>query len=816
MSQILQDFRYAFRNLAGTTSLTAVAVLTLGIAANCAIFSIVNTVLLQPFDYENPDQIVRLWQRYWLESADQAVHFSEVELVDLRDKSQVFSEIGGYFVEPKTLITDQHPEQVLVARISPAVFSLLGIPAAEGRTFLPAEEEPGKDKVALLSHQTVQRRFGGEKVIGKTLRVDDVSYEVVGVMPSDFRFPPRYEIGGAVELWIPETIDRANLPTDRDGAHGRYLSVLARLAPGVTVEQAQQAMDSLGKQFQAEFPSSYMESKGYGMEVLPLLEAEVASIRPALWALFGTGILTLLITCFNVGILLLTQAYKRRREFALRSALGAGRQRILSQLVTEGVVLALVGGALGLTLAYWLLQTLLGALPPEIPRLDEVSIDFAVFGFTLLIVIFAGFLSGLTPLFLISRVELAEELKQGGTRTVGGGRGFRNGLLAAEIAIALVVLIATGLLIKNFLLLRERDPGFDTEGRLTMKVTMPLSKYNTYDTIVQFQNQILEQIEGLPGIEKAGFVSHLPLDGTSASWGITVEGFPIAPDEGQHQVDFQIVSPGYHEAMGIELIEGEPFPDPGKDGPPWYVIVDERLARQYWPDESAVGKRIRRGREKHGRPWATIVGVARHVKTHGVNDDSEREQVYYPHTQVPYPYITLVVQSDLEDPTSLAGAVRKEIAEVDREQPIGTVRMMETWVAESLTKPRFSMLLFLLFATIAILLVIGGAYGLFNALTLERRRDIGIQIALGATRKDVIVSVLRQCMFLAAIGIVIGIGLALGGTQFLESQLYGVSTVDVVIFVAMPLALISILLVATLLPARRAAKTDPMRVLREE
>ncbi|HSG39412.1 MAG TPA: ABC transporter permease, partial [Thermoanaerobaculia bacterium] len=733
------------------------------------------------------------------------------------DQARSFEAVAGYTLSPRNLTGVENPERVPVASVSPAFFRVLAARPAHGRAFQPEEEEPAKALVAVLSHEAWQRRFGADpNALGRTIDLDGQRYTVVGVMPPGFRSPGKLEPWGYPELWVPEVIDRANLAAERWGRRGRNLEVIARLRPGVSQQQAAEEMSRVARRFQEQYPDAYPPESGWDLEISPLLEAEVGKIRPALLALLGAGALVLLITCGNLANLQLTRALERRRELAVRSALGATRGRVVRQFLTESTLLALIGGIPALLLAHWGLRSLVALAPPGIPRLDEVSLDARVFLFTFVVAALAGFLSGLLPALHASRSGLYENLKEGAGRSTGslGGRRLRQTLVVAEVALSLVVLIGAGLLLRSFMGLQRADLGFDPTGLLTMEINLPDARYPEAPEVIGFFQRVLDGMDGLPGVSGAGLVSSLPLSGTNSSHGISFEGKQLPPGEVAHEVDFRSVSPGYFEVMRIPVAQGRAFraADDAQSTP--VVIVDELLAERFWPGESPVGRRLKMGPLEAPTPWMTIVGVVKHVQNQGADAGSDREQIYYPYPQRPRAGMTLVVRSASGDPMTLAGSVRDQVLAVDRQQPVSAARTMEDWFSDSLSRPRFSMLLLAVFAGVSLFLVVIGTYGVVSTSTAERTREIAIRMAMGAVRGDILRLLLSGSLILAGSGVGLGLLVAFAATRVLGGLLHGVSATDPLVFVAVPLLLAAVILLATYLPARRASRLQPVAALR--
>jgi putative ABC transport system permease protein len=819
MSDLVQDLQYGARKLWQRSATTVVAVLTLalGLSVNTAIFSLVDTILLRPLPYQQPERLVRLWEEFAQKEPGRRFKLSENELVDLRDQARSLESVAGYALAARNLTGVARPEQVPVAGVSPALFNLLAVKPAIGRVLLPEDEGRDKELVAVLSDDSWRRRFSADpKVLGRAVNLDGERYTVVGVMPADFHFPGKLEPWGYPELWVPEKIDRASLSDKRWGRHGRYLEVIGRLRPGISSAQAQEEMKGIAARFQEQYPDAYPAASGWRIEATPLLEAEVGKIRPALLALLGAASLVLLITCVNLATLQLTRALQRRRELAVRSALGASRGRVVRQLLTESILLALIGGIPALLLGYWGVRSLVALAPPGIPRLDEVSPDFRIFLFTFGVAALAGLISGLLPALQVSRTGLYEDLKEGAGRSTSGrgGRRLRQLLVIAEVALSLVVLIGAGLLVRSFVGLRHADLGFTPSGLLTLQITLPDARYPEAPEVIGYFQRVVQRVNGLPGVSGVGLVSGLPLSGTNSSHGISFEDKQLPAGEVAHEVDFRSVSPEYFDVMKIPLAQGRVFraSDGAKD--PGVVIVDESLAARFWPGENPVGRHLKQGPHEVPTPWLTIVGVVKHVQNQGTDAGSDREQIYYPYPQLPRAGMSLVVRSAAGDPLALAGPVRNQLLAVDREQPVSAARTMEDWFADSLSRPRFAMLLLSIFAGVSLFLVIIGVYGVVATSTAERTREIGIRMALGAARTDVLRLVLAGSLAIAAVGLGLGLLVAFAATRALGSLLHGVSATDPVIFITVPLLVAVVILAATLLPALRASRLDPLTALR--
>jgi len=811
METFLKDLRYGIRTLIKSPGFTAVAVLALalGIGANTAIFSVVDAVLLRPLPYKNPDRLVLIWHAYPTINLPQASICPPCYL-EYRDLTSSFEQVATTTGWNANLTGIGEPERLQGSKVSFNYFSTLGAEPAEGRTFLAEEDQPGKNFVVVLSHGLWVRRFGSDpNMIGTTLTLDGQSYTVAGIMPSEFVVPQ------AVDLWTPIAFTPDQLAADKHG--NEFLTVVARMKPGITIGQAQAEMDTLAEQLRAQF-----YGPNWGISLVSLREQLVGDIRPALWILLGTVGCVLLIACANVANLLLARASSRTREIAIRTALGANRRRIVQQLLTESVLLALLGGVLGLGIAYLGLRLIVLGVPQNISNLivgwKLIGLNSQVLGFTLLVSVLTGIIFGLVPAFHASRPDLNESLKEGGRAgSEGGRRNFvRSALVVFEVATALVLLVAAGLLIRSFGRLQEVNPGFNPQNVLSMQLTLPRSKYAENNQMSAFYEQALERIKTLPGIQSAAFGTNLPMSGNNSSASFSVEGLQVGPNESSPHGDPHMVSADYFRTMEIPLLSGRYFSEQdSKDSLP-VTIVDETLAKRYWPDQDPIGKRIAAFFD--GKPnqlnWRTIVGVVKNVKRYGL-DGKIKEQYYFPQSQSPQRNMYLLARST-GDPSSLVGSLRDAIHEVDKDQPIYRVMTMEQVVSNSVAQKRFSMVLLLIFAGVALLLAAVGIYGVMSYSVTQRTHELGIRMALGAQSGDVLKMVVRQGMGITLIGVGIGLAGAFAATKVMSSLLFGVGTHDPITFVAIPLILAGVALVACFIPALRATRVDPMIALRYE
>jgi len=813
---LLQDFRYGIRVLRRSPGFTTVAVLTLalGIGATSAIFSVIDAVLLRPLPYNQPDRLVMVWGKLagiGLPRDQNAV--SAPEFIDFQAMNQVFERIAACTGSSFNLTVEGGPERVQGASVSASLFPLLRVQPVLGRTFRPEEDQPGRDNVVLLSHGLWQRRFGSDpNLIGKTLTLSDRICSVIGILPRDFEFPDQ------AEIWKPIAFDPEALSENRRGEH--YLGVVARLKPGVTLAQAQANMDVIARRLQEKNPAQYPPRSGWGVRLTPLLEEMVEDTRPALLMLLGAVALLLVIACANVANLLLARASARQREIAIRAALGAGRGRLIRQLLTESCLLGLLGGALGLLLALWGGDLLVKLGPENLPRLRDVAIDGRTLGFTLLISLGANLLFGLAPAWQASGGQRSAQLKEGSREVTASPRGARlRGLVVvSQISLSLVLLVGAGLLIKSFVRVLQVDPGFNPNHVLSMRINLPELKYPEPRQAHAFFRQLLQRVETLPGVEYAGAVSHLPLGSRGSSGTFTVEGLVTDPAKSGPEADRRPSSADYFRAMGTPLLRGRFFDSRDEaDDAPKVVIVDETLAQTFWPGQDPIGKRVKLAGPRSSRPWMSVVGVVRHVKYQGL-DAQSRFQMYWPYPQqLPQRTMSLVIRARPGvDPRSLTRAAQNEVLALDKEQPVFAIRTMEEVVSRSVAQRRLSMLLLVIFAALAVTLATVGIYGVMSYSMAQRTHEIGIRMALGARAPDVLALVAKQTLTLVALGVAVGLAGALLFTRSLASLLFQVQPTDPAILLGATLLLAAVALGAGYIPARRAVKVDPMTALRCE
>ena len=816
MRTFLQDLRFGVRTLLKSPGFAAVAVVTLalGIGANSAIFSVVNGLLLQPLPYPESERLAIIWTHSPGANVEQDWP-SPGQFAAVKSEASAFEDLALAQGTSLNLAVDGGAERVGVVRATSNLFSLLGARPALGRVLLPEEDAPGRPPAAVLSHGLWQRRFGSDpNVLGRALTLNGQSYTVVGVMPADFALG--YEVMptvGAIEQ--PDVLLPLALTAERAASQGdENYNILARLRPGATVEQAQVELDLTARRLGQQFPDYYPPSRAFRLSVRPLLEQVVGDVRTALLILLGAVGFVLLIACANVANLLLARAAVREKEMAVRTAIGAGRWRIVRQLLTESVALSAAGGALGLLVAFWGLEALRSLAPGNIPRLQMVALDWRVLLFTSVVTICTGVLFGLAPALRGSRVNLGETLKEGGRALAGGGgQRLRNGLVVTEIALSLVLLVGAGLLIRSFMRVQQVEPGFDPRGLLSLRLSVAGTGYQG-ERGTEYYQKLLERVRTLPGVESAGAASILPLGG-GIGWGsITIEGY--VPTTGQEaiQSDQRIAGPGYFETMRVPLLRGRLFDERDAEDSTPVAIIDENMARTYWPGTDPVGRRLKSGSADDDTPWMTVVGVVGNVKQYALDADS-RVTFYAPHTQRPSGTMYVVARTS-GDAEGLAPAVVREARAIEPNVPVFDVKTMERRLSESLARRRFAMLALGLFALVAMLLAAVGIYGVMSYSVAQRTREIGVRVALGARSRDVLGLVLRRGMILTLVGIGAGLAGAFALTRLMGSLLFGVSATDPLTYAAIALLLAAAALLACFIPARRATKVDPMMALRYE
>ena len=823
MNTLLQDLRYAFRLFAKSPGFTLAAVLSLaiGIGANTALFSITNALLLRPLPYKDADRLVILWNRSpGLDIAED--WFSTAQYFDIKNGHQGFEQIAIAIGGNYNLTGKGEPERVGTIRVSSGLLPMLGQKPALGRGFVAEEDSPGRPATAILSYGMWTRHYGSDPgMVGKSVTINGMPYEVVGIMPRSFALPrevmPTLDGAEQADILLPLPLGPES-PQNRD--HEDY-NIVGKLKPGISVRQAQAEMDTITARLRRDHPTVYPPNGGLTFGIVPLLEQVVGDARPALWVLLGAVGFVLLIACANVANLSLSRAIARQKEIAIRTAVGASPIRIVRQLLTESVVLALGGGVLGALFAlagiHWV--RVLG--PRSVPRLNDVGIDGAALLFTALISTLSGILFGLAPALRVCLLDVHATLKKEGRGSSGDGAVWGRGdnlrrlLVVSQLALCAMLLIGAGLLIRSFARVREVPPGFNPQDLLSFELTMSGPKYKDPQVVLSTYRQLGERLERLPGVTAVGAVTSLPLSQMFA-WGpVTVEGRVPPPGENFINADERMVSGNYFQAMQIPLREGRFFNQRDTPGSARVAIVDEYMAEQLWPHQDPVGKRIHLGGiSESSAPWITIIGVVGRVKQYTL-DSGSRIALYLPQTQ----YVTRdmnVVLRSASRPALLAGAVRREIHELDADLPLYNVLTMEVRIGESLARRRFSMLVFTVFAFIALALATIGTYSVMAYLVSQGTREIGIRIALGATPGQIAGLVVSKGMRMALSGLALGLAGALVFTRLMSNLLFGVRATDPATFVVISLLLIFIALLASYIPAQRAARVDPMVSLRYE
>jgi putative ABC transport system permease protein len=812
MDTFIQDLKYGFRNLRRQPGFAAVAVLALafGIGANTAIFSVINAVLLKPLPFQAPDRLVNLWTSHPQRGNLGSVSYPD--FADWREQSQSFERMAAFRTDDFTLTGGDEPERLRGVVASYELFGLLGRQPELGRSFHPEEDQPGM-RVVILSHELWQRRFNADReVIGRAISLNGHNYEIVGVMPYGFQFPIEAE---HFDLWI--TMGYFATPPDggqsmiaQRGNH--FLEVIGRLKPGINPDQAQAEMATIASRLEQEHPD---ENAHRSVLLVSSYDQLVRDIRPSLLILFGAVGCVLLIACANVANLLMARASGRQRELAIRAALGAGRMRVIRQLLTESVLLAVIGGAIGLLLALWTTDLLIRIDRANIPRSAEISVDVPVLFFTMAMSLVTGIVFGLLPALQSSRCDLSESLKEGGRGSTEGAHRnrIRNTLVATEVAVAVVLLVGAALLIQSLWRLNRIDPGFEARGVLTAGISLP----DTYSDskIISFYEDLHDRLQSLPGARSAGVVAPLPMSGHNMGLGVDVEGRPTTPGE-RLSSDARIISPDYFRSLGIQQVAGRDFTqgDDAKSKP--VVIVNEALASLLFPGEDPIGKRIRPtiSTGDDDGLWREIIGVVGSIKTRRLTDQP-RPELYIAESQIPMSSLTIVIKSDV-NPSALIGALRAEVKSLDEDLPIYDVRTMDQYLGDSVSRQRFLTILLAVFAGVALLLTVVGLYGVLAYSVAQRTHEIGVRMALGARQRDVLQMVVSGGMKMTLIGVAFGLLGAYVLTRVLGSLLYEVGATDPATFAGIAVGMAIVALAACYLPARRATKVDPMVALRYE
>jgi predicted permease len=813
-----QDLRFATRMLRKSPGFTAVAVLTLalGIGANTAIFTVVYGVILKPLPYPQPDRLVMLMEKQLSDGTLGTV--APANFFDWREQSHSFEKMAAIDPYPDFILSGSgEPQRLTGAAVSSDLFSMLGIHMALGRHFLSEEDRPGYNRVVILSYSIWLHYFGGRPdTVGRQLTLNNTAYSVVGVLPRDFSLVSRasdFQSRNRFDLWTPLALASPPEPWQR-GTHP--LCVFARLKSGIPLQQAQTDLNQVAANLQRLYPA---DDKERGITAVPLGEHVVANVRIALFTLLAAVGMVLLMACANIANLLLTRAVTRQKEIALRVALGATRRRLAQQLLTESMVLVILGGLLGLSLACLAVPSVVRYLPVDLPRASEIAVDGRVLVFTSLLSLFTGILFGLLPLLQSKQVNPNDSLKQNGRGMVTGQSRLRSALIIGQVAVALVLLVGAGLMTKSFWMLLRVSPGFRTEHILTARLSLPpqYTNGNVFGTgqhrrISDFQRELLGRVWGIPGVQSAAFTAYLPMSGIDNSWAFDIEGRPAKPPGVYDVTNYRPVSAGYFETIGIPLQRGRTFDPTDNEDSLLVVVVNDFMARTYWNQQNPVGQRLRFGDQK----WRTIVGVVGDVHHEGLGTKPEPE-MYIPYGQIPNVESrpTIVLRTSIE-PTNVTSALRKAVSEVDPNVPLDQIETMKQIVSVSVGEPRFRTAVLLMFAILALFVASIGLYGVTSYLMSQRTREFGIRVAVGASSGSLLRLVLGQAAKLISIGICFGLIGAMLLARSIASLLYGITPFDAAIFASVSLMLAVVALLASFIPARRAASVDPIVALRCE
>ncbi|HET9179611.1 MAG TPA: ABC transporter permease [Terriglobia bacterium] len=811
LQELCQDIRYGLRQLRRNPGFTIVAVLTLalGIGANTAIFSVVYAALIRPLPYSEPGRLVSITEQWPHLGVSGLSFIPSPEYVDFRDRNRAFEGLAGYGGGVTLNLTGiDEPEHIEGVRVTATFFPLVGVQPFLGRAFLPDEDRSGGPRVVVLSNGLWQRHFGSDtRIIGRSITLGDAKWTVIGVMPPSFRFPDQRK----ADVLMPiDLLNSSSWYAAKDDL--RMIHVLGRLRPHVTVAQAASDLNRILRESASNVPPIYARMReGMKLSVTPLYDKLLGRMQTALWTLFGAVVFVLLIACVNVANLQLARAASRQREVAVRAALGAGRKRVARQLMTESVLLASLGGAAGVLLAFAGVHSLRALGPHDIRGLESAGIQGPALVFALLIALLTGVLFGLAPVVAASEIDLSEALKESAPAAhAGHGRRLRAVLVMVEMALALALMTGSGLLMRSLMLLTDVDLGFSPGQLLTLRIPLPENRYSKPAAQAAFFSQVLDRVKALPGVASVAAGGGLPMMGYGGLAGLVLGGHPEPPPGMAPDTPYTVVSPGYFRTLGITLVAGREFSESDREGAPEVAIVNQTLARRYFPNQNRLGRTIKiRGQ------WRTIVGVIHDVKQESL-DQNAAPQLFAPFLQSPDSEMVLAIRTTLSRPLSLAAAVRRQVQLIDKDQPVYDVATMETRLSDWLAPHRFSAFLVGLFAALALVLAAVGVYGLMSYSVAERTREFGIRLALGARPQEVLSGVVGQGLKLALIGVAIGIAGALALTRFLASLLFGVKPTDPLTFIAVSLILIAVALAACYIPACRAAKVDPMVALRYE
>jgi putative ABC transport system permease protein len=813
LEEFTQDLRFGARTLRRNPGFAAIAVVTLalGIGANAAIFSVVNAVLLRPLPWQQPDRAVMIWSKW---TSFDKTWVAEGEVVDYRKRSRTLSDVAAWSDGQVNLTGDGDPERVAAANVTANLFSVLGVQPLIGRAFTAAEDVPNGPNVVVLGFGLWKRRYASDPtIVGRSILINGQSHQVLGVMAPDFVLPTDFQNPEPTQLWTPLQMDPAS--TDH-GNHGLYAA--ARLRPHATVQQAADDLSGIARAMTKE--GLYPVQMQFDTVVLSLTDEVVGNVRRAVWLLFGAVGFLLLIACANVANLLLARAEARQREIAVRSALGAGGWRVLRQLLTESLVLSSISAVVGLGFAYAGVRFLAWWNPANIPRVAGVALDGRVLAFTAIVALVTSVVFSLVPARRALKTDLTDSLKDGGQSVSGGGarQRFRNALVVVEMALAVVLLVGAGLMLRSLWALQRVPLGFEPSGVLTMRIALPAASYDKPEQVELFFRQLMDRVGQLPGVRAAGAARSLPLGSPIGDFGLMVDGYQPPPGTGA-KGDWQIVTDGYLSAMGERVVRGRGIDATDTSDSMLVALVNEEMVRQYWQGRDPIGGRLKIGGDPK-RPWVTVVGVVADVRHNGITG-VVKEKFYVPHAQwhtaVGFPIrgMTLVISAG-GDPSALVGPTRQAVRAIDPSLPVADVRLMNEVVGAALSTPRFTGILLGSFAALALLLSAIGIYGVLSYLVSRRTREIGIRVAIGAGRAEVLRLILRSGLSLAIAGVAIGIVFALWASSLMSGLLHDVRPADPVTFTAVGLILTAVAFVASLVPAWRATRVDPVVALKRE
>jgi putative ABC transport system permease protein len=812
LDALRQDLLSALRNLRQQSSYTIIIlfILALTIGGTTAVFSVVNAVLIQSLPYRSPEQLMMIWNRYGKMKMPRA-HNSTPDFLDRKRESRTLQNMAAIEETSVNLIGKGDPERIRAARVSASLFKTLGVTPQYGRDFLQEEDQPGKNSVVIITHNLWKRQFGSDpKLIGKNLNLNGIQHTVVGIMSARFWYP-----NPETELWIPIAFTAEQMSDQFRG--NEYLSMIGRARAGVSRDQVQAEMNHIAANSIGRVPDrrNFLVNAGWGALVVSLGESIIGEVKPALLVSMGAVLLLLLIGSANVANLILARAGSREKEIAIRAALGADRITIIRLIFFESFLLAIVGGVIGLLMAYGITSVLPAIAPEKLPRVAEISIDRSVLFFTMIVSGFTGVFIGIVPAFRMSGIAPFQSLKLEGTSTAPKSiHRFRNILVMTEIALALMLATGAALLARSFHHLISVNPGFQTENRLTFTLSLPATQYSEDQRIVTFYRDLLQQIDNLPGVLAAGANASLPIAGENWTATFMIDGVPLRPGEPLPGFEYRMVTPNYFRAIGIPLLSGRDFNIHDIDRSPRVVVIDETLANRFWNNQNPIGKRIGFANSRGKVRWREVVGVVGHVKNAGLKD-AGREQIYFPHAQLPQQTMSIVIHST-NDPAQLVSLIRNRVKSLDPNLPIYQISTLNQIVSGSIAQPRFNLLLFALFAAIALSLAAAGIYGVLSYSVIQRRKEIGIRMALGARPQAVLAMIVRQSMMIALSGMLAGIAASMVMSRFLQSLLFQTPPVDPAVYGGAAFFAMFVALIASTFPAKRAARLDPLQILHPE